>query len=244
MTVPFTPQRAWDVVIIAGQSNAGLPGDLADLSAADKKLQLGTRQWDSYLNNDTTVIQQSTHVGFARPNHATNFGAALEFARAMHAVGRNIATCTISVYGTGLASRWLPVDTGLYGTQLVPAVTAMLAELPVAQVRGLVWIQGETDAGVQVNAEAYAANMTTLVAKLRTDYGPNLPVVLNRLHVNSAETYTSTVRAQQVAWVAGDAHTAWFDVDDLALKVDNVHFPSASLVTLAQRAAAALGPML
>lgn len=237
--VALAPARGWDVFVLAGQSNAGPSGTTSELTAEQAALKLDTRWWLRYEQPLATVLSTTLGWSFSRPVGAT-FGNELSFADGLRG-SRNVAIVKFAVSGSGLATQWLPGSSpdDLYALMKAQVDTAV-ALLPSYAIRGFYWCQGENDANSEANADAYDTNLATFMAQFRSDYGANLPIVLNRLHVNSDEPFVANLRASQDAFVAGDAHAAIFSVDDQALKADNVHFPTATQLVAGARAATAM----
>ena len=88
--------------------------------------------------------------------------------------------------GTALANEWdLPDAWGGYGAYQALKQWVLLAKAakPGVPVSGFFWLQGESDAIVTAYANAYAANLSTLITKARTDFGnPDMPVVIAKIH--------------------------------------------------------------
>ncbi len=85
-------------------------------------------------------------------------------------------------------------------------MTALQAANPGAtlKISGMLWMQGEADAGVSTEAAAYQTNLTNFVKDIRLTYGANLPFVIGRLSNSQtgAGAYLSTVQAAQNAVAA------------------------------------------
>ncbi len=99
------------------------------------------------------------------------------------------------------------------------------------------WIQGEHDATLSVNANAYAANMETFHTSIEATY-PGTPLIVIQLHSGASPTYTSVVRAQQVLFRNTHAWTSLVDCSDLTL-ADGLHYNADSYITVGLRIAAA-----
>ena len=76
------------------------------------------------------------------------------------------------------------------------------------RIHGFFWDQGEGDSDTLAEANAYQANITTVISELRAELNiPDLPVILRRTESTHANhIYVSTVAAAQEAFVAGDAN--------------------------------------
>lgn len=117
--------------------------------------------------------------------------------------------------------------------------------------KGIVWMQGESDAGhSEAVARAYEGNLKRLMdlvrAALRTD---DLPVVIGRISDSGRDeqeqdgkvwNYGDLVRAAQKAFVAADGHAALVTSTDGYGYSDPWHYDSAGYLDLGTRFAEAL----
>lgn len=115
-----------------------------------------------------------------------------------------------------------------------------------ATIAGFFWMQGENDAGVTADANAYNTNLTALLAQIRTDFGTNLPVVIGKVHPSCpGGAGTVAVRAAQDAVAIADGHAVAVETSTLTIvnpewsggnagiQVAGVyHFDAASIVRL------------
>lgn len=91
----------------------------------------------------------------------------------------------------------------------------------------LFWLQGETDALVETNADTWASNFTNMVEGLESDLGlDNLPVTIGVISRPGA-TYESNVRSQQMT---PDGFWSWFDTERYDRPADNLHLDVYSLI--------------
>ncbi len=134
--------------------------------------------------------------------------------------------------GTSLADQWdLNNSWKGYGAYAAMKqwVDCAIAAKPGVKVAGFFWLQGESDAIKGTFAQAYEANLTDLVAKVRKDFdAPKLPFVIAKIHPGHSERNygvvwggtkkgIDTVRAAQkkVAETVGNA--AVVETSDLKL---------------------------
>ena len=145
--------------------------------------------------------------------HEEMFGPELEFGRLLHnfhsTYGSRSYIVKLAIAATDLADDWA------YSTNpdsLFQQLAEMVAEATNAsaynpKLRGIMWIQGESDALVFSNANNYASNLGDWVNDLVTELeGRNCemgidPPLLNivRLNRNSPFPYINTVRQKQDA---------------------------------------------
>lgn len=111
---------------------------------------------------------------------------------------------------------------------------------------GVLWHQGETDAGCEVLAASHAAKLVRLIADLRGDLDcPHLPFLIGDLapfgderREPEAVDRRARVRAGLRQVAADDPHATFVESAGLA-GCDSVHFSRAGLIELGRRYAAA-----
>jgi hypothetical protein len=93
------------------------------------------------------------------------------------------------------------------------------------QITGMLWTQGESDAG-RTTAQ-YEADLNEFIADVRANYGANLPFFISRL----ADTQTAinatglaNIRAAQANVATADPYAFLVDTDGMQMKSDNLHF--------------------
>ncbi|WP_437728319.1 sialate O-acetylesterase [Sorangium sp. So ce861] len=137
-------------------------------------------------------------------------------------------------------------------TRLDNALARLESEGHDVEIAGLLWMQGENEAGWSA-AFNYGDTLRGFIAAIREDLGvPGLPVVLGRISDNlypanggpvaaGKEANIDAVRAAQVAVAEEDPRVAWVDTDDFAPRRsdDAWHFDSAAYQLLGERFAGA-----
>ncbi|WP_437615643.1 sialate O-acetylesterase [Sorangium sp. So ce834] len=137
-------------------------------------------------------------------------------------------------------------------TRLDNALARLESEGHDVEIAGLLWMQGENEAGWSA-AFTYGDTLRGFIAAIREDLGvPGLPVVLGRISDNlypanggpiaaGKEANIDAVRAAQVAVAEEDPRVAWVDTDDFAPRRsdDTWHFDSAAYQLLGDRFAEA-----
>ena len=167
-------QENLDLFIWAGQSNAqGWMGDAAYYPKEGKELD------DSILLNWTFAGHTSSEGRWVRmvPQEGRfptgHFGPEVSFGRELKKAGFNPAIFKYTRGGTGLARDWKsPGEGGIYDSMVKDLKTAIqkLEEKGYrVNVSGLIWIQGETDAGNEEASETYYQNLKRLIEHLRND---------------------------------------------------------------------------
>lgn len=229
------------VYLMAGQSNMVGQGDATELTAPLNAAQGDVAAWMSNAVGWTPLRWGSG-------NEPTFFGPELSFGRAMadSDPDARFAVVKHAVNGTSLAVDWNPAGGAVYGEFLSTLTQAgqRLDSLGLAyEVKGLLWMQGESDAMDQVMAESYQQNMNDFIAAVRTVLGvPDLPVVMGRIRGNMPPpfSYSLTVRMAQESVAAGDPNVRVVDIDSLSLRADGVHYDTQGQLDLGQRFAAAV----
>jgi hypothetical protein len=112
------------------------------------------------------------------------------------------------------------------------------------RIAGIIWWQGEADAST-ANANVWAQKFSSLVSDLRVDLqNLDLPVVFVRLgeEAISSYTYWGQMRTQQNQMTM--KNLAMVNIDDLPTLSDKVHYATPSYLTIGERMADAIAPML
>jgi hypothetical protein len=204
------------VYLMAGQSNmagyqSGLPSAPYD---APQDVKFWNYQNDGWIDLRPGLGDTANDIG-----PEVGFGYAL---KALHP-DDDIYLVKWGVDSTSLAGPWNPNGSGAEYNTFKSRVNAALASLsgesPV--VAGMIWMQGETDASNTATANAYAANLTTLINTVRSDFAtPNMPFVLGRitdLSVYEGFPGVPQVRAAQETVPGQVGNAAWINTDDLAI---------------------------
>ncbi|XP_078445858.1 carbohydrate esterase, putative (DUF303) isoform X2 [Wolffia australiana] len=165
-----------DVFLLAGQSNMAGRGGVAH------------RRWDGVVPIECRprpqilrFSAQSRWTLAEEPIHADidaaktcGVGPAMPFASALlSASPRPIGLVPCAVGGTAIAD-WAK------GKKLYERMVGRAREALQwgAELKALLWFQGESDASSRESASAYGSNMEKLVSDLRSDLGlPSLPVI-------------------------------------------------------------------
>lgn len=174
------------------------------------------------------------------------FGPELTLGRALIESDYEHALVKMAIGSTLLATHWRPVG-GTFPTAEEPLFDRWIAQLHEAEtaldgeVVGVVWVQGEADAGNLAAANAYAANLTTLISEFRARF-PDTWWVINRLHAASGGSFNSTVRAHQDSVASTVAGVRIIGCDDLGLL--GAHFTGDGYVELGRRFATAIDELV
>lgn len=121
----------------------------------------------------------------------------------------------------------------------------------VGKVRGILWYQGETDAGRADSATDWRESFEVLVARFRADLGgKRLPLVLVQLadppspEVSAPKTYPSWAAIQAVQAGPLPPCVAMVPAGGLPLKADTLHLTTAGQRALGGKLAVAMAGLL
>jgi hypothetical protein len=234
-------QNSLDLFIWAGQSNAqGYTGDAAkypeDGEDLDKDILLNYTVFGKASSDGKWVPMQPQKGRYP----AGNFGLELSFARELTRAGYRPGIFKYIRGGTGLEKDWKgPGDGGIYDSMVVGLKAAILqleeTGYPV-QVRGFIWIQGETDAGDEKAANTYERNLMEMIAHLRSEVVKNdtLEVILGVDEQQYLLEERPIIREAQQTIAQRDQHIMYTTMYGLP-KADRTHLTPAGLVTHGQR---------
>ena len=184
ISITITAQSV-DLFILAGQSNAlGRQGDAAQYPADPNNL-------DSQILFNWTVPNGSNSSGWTTMGPqdlghyfpAGHFGPEVTFSRKLKQAGYNPAVFKYTQGATSIFEHWLnPGQGGLYDN-MVTALNAAITDLEnqgyTVNIRGFLWIQGESDSNSDAAATAYSNNLPTLLNDFRNALNlPELPIIL------------------------------------------------------------------
>lgn len=143
---------------------------------------------------------------------------------------------------SGLETHWLP--TASYPTGVPNLFSQWMTELHNAMsqmnghIRAVLWLQGETDANNNTQANNYQTNLTTLINTMRT-YFPGCPWLFNRLSSQASSVpFRSTIRTAQTNVAEGLTKCHMIDCDDQP--ITGQHFTGTGYYGLGNRFADAL----
>lgn len=215
------------VFVSAGQSNA--VGQATFDSGAE--MPSGTRQWNQageLVSATITLDHFSAGTG--------TMGLDIEFARQYKAANpdADIVFVPCGSNGTGFEDNDWGVGNTLY-TSTVSRVNALMAANPLFQLKGILWQQGEADAGFSTYREeldeqffAFRDNMTGATSET--------PIVLGQMAPGFVEGITGRENIQEIITNTPNrvAYSAVASSTGLTTQ-DAVHYDAASLRTLGQR---------
>ena len=236
-----------DVYLLAGQSNMAGYGQTVSLPPS-----LRVAQDDAFVywsqRPSWVGLQPSSDLGTRFMGPEVTFGRALA-----DATGRPAYLIKHAVGGTDLANFWdpgiAPDDPNMgegyrvFSQTVSEALAALEAQGLTPVVRGMVWMQGESDAVSATSAAAYADNLSALVARVREDTGVAfLPFVAAQIDCRSVcDAHRDAVNAAMVAVAEADAQVFTFPTEDLSrYPFDAWHYQGPGVRALGRRFAARL----
>lgn len=218
----------WDIYLIGGQSNAaGWNTRASGLPAALRN------QADVQFFNGPDGVWGNLVTGSG--NGTTSFGPEMTLGRSLadENPGRNIAIVKYAVGGANLNEQWNPISTvpNLYD-DFVTTISNATAALPAGDTysfKGMVWMQGETDAAFTDMTAAYQTNLTNLISQVRQDTGvADLPFCIGQLGAVPGRDGMGTIQSVQADIAARDSNVSLVITSDFPLQSDNLHFTNAA----------------
>lgn len=258
--------RDYDVYILAGQSNMDGRGNAADLEKPFAAPQAGTliyytnpanpgKKGEAKVSSGWTELAPGYSIGpGARDKglRSMTFGPEVSFASAIaKAVPSDnpIAIIKIARGGTNLHTDWSP-DGYMYKAFLaeVRAATKSLAGngRHTATIRGVVWHQGESDAGHErKHPGSYQDNLEELIANIRKALkDDDLPFVIGEL----AQTKPKAFREMQRKIATDNERVGFTSSTGLGViggpKNDQTHFNAGAQITFGKRYAQTLATLV
>jgi hypothetical protein len=231
-----------DLVVLAGQSNAvGYGLTTADLPAGPPDSDVLIWQGDRFAplrpgTNTGSLRQPSTwgpEVGFARAWREAHPGRRLYLVK--HARGSTpLAPAAGPDWSAGSGELFAEAT-----TKVEAAKAALAAQDLKPRLVGVLWIQGEADAGDAAMAGAYRANLTRLIKAMRLGWSaPGAVVVVAKIPDWGGRA--DEVRAAQAQVDEADTLTVSVDAQGLPMQDDGLHLAAEGQLRLGKAMAVAL----
>ena len=252
-TVTTQAQPSYDVFLVSGQSNSvgyGADGQyFTDFNVStDGTVVDGLKQWGRYgssANQIVDAVEPLQHndsscdpTYYAMPSSSTprQVGFGLAFAKAYkNATGRSVllVPCAkgaqpISAFAKG----------GALYTDMLTRTQAAVANMSGNVLKGVLWLQGESDAENGIAVNTFSSSLTSLIANLRVDLlAPTLPFLIgelipawvadNTIRAPTGMAATKAAINSALKTVAGAPNNAW--VSAQAIGSDPVLTPNDSV---------------
>lgn len=251
------------VYLIGGQSNANGRGDASqltgDLAAPQKDVRFFWHRTQGaknvgHLTEDTWIeLAPGSGHGGTSPVHPKEFGLEVslgyELARAYP--DQKIAIIKYSHGGSNLHAQWATsgekYQTFIATTRV--ALDELAAQGHTYALHGMVWQQGEADAGSEKHAERYQANLTSLITRVRDDLcdGETLPFVIGGLSdsqnpsIATPGSSWNTARQAQEKVAGSLPQVGFVNTDGFSIRDgDAIHFNHDGQIALGKAHAAEL----
>jgi hypothetical protein len=220
-----------ELFLLAGQSNMAGRGDIEpeDRQPVDALFALSAE--DKWVPAADPVHYDKPKIAGA--GLARTFGKTLLAARAGAQIGFIPAA-----YGGSLLDEWRPG-----GKHYVEALRRAAVARTSGRFRGLLWHQGESEAGDETRARTYLERFVKVVEGFRRDLeATRMPVVVGQLGgflrksgVEFSTPYAELVNRQLAQAPAVISNSAFVPSGGLADRGDELHFNAPSLRELGRR---------
>jgi hypothetical protein len=187
------------------------------------------------LNKEMAWVPAVDPLHFDKPAVA-GVGIGRTFAKTLQWAnpGATIGLIPAAFGGTSL-DEWKPGDK-LY----LDAVRRTQEAMKSGKLRGILWHQGEADAGTEEHVNTYRERFANLVQHLRQDLNaPDVPVVVGELGEFQKGKFTRQLNEQLALIPFTVPHSAFVSSAGLTHKGDNTHFNSPSAREFGRRYALA-----
>jgi hypothetical protein len=240
------------VFILSGQSNMSGGGHVVPEGLRfDPVIGDKVRMWDaSDVWNKRGVLGKWASLNelqaIKKEMGMDMIGPEFGFAKAMSELypAEEIHLIKVAKGGTPI-NFWLPDAQGKANghTQLLASLKSALDQIGGEyEIVGMLWMQGESDAKTQADAEAYQKKLEQLIAMIRMETSkPELPVVIGRISSKILESpkfkmpFVRTVQSAQEAVAKTEKNVFVIDTDDLSQRADLVHYDQAGQLGLGNR---------
>lgn len=224
---------------IAGQSNA----DVRNLVSAYTTPKNHRTGWVLHWGlNRSPLVWKANYVGSQEHDATAKFGIEVELAKKLlNTSGGRPAIIQAGVGSTDLASDWLP-PSGTNWTNYLSTVNTALTHLTNAgftyEHSNFIWIQGERDAQDESKAEAYAANLQTLVNAVINEFGNGLLFFFIKLGITAIAdvplTYASYINNafDSLAAINNNMYAINSDAATLIDEASDVHYDKDGFIEL------------
>lgn len=230
-----------DLFIWAGQSNAqGWTGNAAaypeDKEGLDESILL---HW-TFFGKESSAgewVQMQPQRGRYPAGH---FGPEVSFSRELKKANYHPAIFKYCLGGTGLARDWKAPGAGGIYDHMVKDLQSAIATLNQkgydVNIRGLIWIQGESDAGDENAAAAYGANLKRMIDHLRTEvlHREDLKIILGVDEQHTFVQQRPVVVEAQKHLAEQDPNIIYTSMYDLP-KADATHLTPEGLIEHGKR---------
>lgn len=225
--------RLVDLLLVAGQSNAVGQVHASDLPVHLQASDSGVKIWNG---SAFVTLVNGTNNNLLSDTPSDGWGPEAEFAYQYRQVfpGRTIYVCKSAWNGTSLAAEWNPSGGTRFSGMETQAAACRSALSAIPSLRtGVLWMQGETDAEDNTDANNYGTNLAAFLTAVNSRWDTvqaTTPVIIGRMSNSTFFTFRAAVRSAQSA--AAAANTKVVDTDSYTLQGDNIHYNAAGIASL------------
>ncbi len=240
-----------DMFLVMGQSNADGKADVNNLDPGLAGLDRSNIQMYAGSADQTTLewipgTWGVMDVGVNTSQAGNRYGPEVGFADTIKAIvdgggnstySKPLAILKHAKGATDLAVNWDAPDGYVYKAmeKSLPDAKYNLGQLNYKfNIRGLIWYQGESDAGDLSKANNYESNLNAFFLDVRTRLGvSDLPIVICKVDYTDGNepTYLATVRQALQNVADADANIGIIDTDIYSRR-DVVHLDAAGMYQL------------
>ena len=240
LTIPSIPpvglrekkEKPLDVYILAGQSNmVGMRSEIEKVPADWMQPDYGILFFDN--GNWIPAIPGKTEP--------KGFGPEISFGQTLRKLGHPpLGIIKASRGATALAEHW---NAGPEKGELLKFLENQIRSAKMSRplkFRGIIWMQGESDADSPAKAQAYAENLTAFISAVREIVGDDaLPFYCGRVNPPADKfPEVETVRRSQETCPAENYFL--INCDDLQKVPDNLHYNTEGILEAGKRFAEAV----
>lgn len=169
-------------------------------------------------------------------NSAYEAGPELSFAKAMTDEIGQIFIIKIAPPGTNLYYDWNPDNSLYYNalSEINAGIESLMDEGYSVDIRGICWMQGESDGMEYTFAYNYENNLNNFISRIRSDIrAKNTPFIIGELSLQqSVIPYLSEIRNSQLNVSISNRNVILLDTDSLTIQSDNLHFDEQGYIDL------------
>lgn len=183
------------------------------------------------LNKEMAWVPAIDPLHFDKPEIA-GVGLGRTFAKVLVAANPSVTIGLIpAAFGGTSLEQWKPGDQ-LYQNAVRRAHRAMKS----GTLRGVLWHQGEADAGTKDFAISYGKRFVEFIRRIREDLGlPNVPVIVGQLGEFNQDPFTDLVNEQLALMPLRIPHCSFVSSAGLTDKGDHAHFDTPSVREFGRR---------
>jgi len=213
-------------IYMAGQSNALGYEDMVNLQVGYQGVNTNVLMWDDTVYKYLASTTNNNQFPVVYRNNKFGCEFSLGY-RLNDYLGSYINILKYTKGGSKLAIDGAALDWNIASSSELydDFLTEISDSGNISRVKSIVWIQGENDSVLEVDALAYETNLTNFINAVRAYMGYNVHFTIVLINNNIVSTdYVAEVRAGQIATAAALQNIDTVDSDAWELQVDGVHY--------------------